>query len=173
MKVYRALLVAALASIPLHRAAAQFGGMPGFPGSPGFRAAPATPPPQCQQLLNLRDEVQKHGLAIQAANKRKASVQVACRLFKTFLASEEKMIKAVERNGAQCGVPANVPQQMKVNHKQAAKIGQRVCEAAEMASHPAGPSLSEALGVRPPIPDTDSKKGAGTFETLTGNPLVR
>jgi hypothetical protein len=173
MMVCRALLVAVFASITLHQAGAQFGGMPGLPGSPGFRSAPAAPPPQCQQLLSLRDEVQKHGLAIQAANKHKAPVQVACRLFKRFLASERKMIKAIERNGAQCGVPANVPHQMKINHAEAAKIGRQVCEAAEQASHPVGPSLSDALGVKPPFPDTSTKRGAGTFETLTGNPLVR
>jgi hypothetical protein len=173
MTVCRVLLVAALVSVALQQANAQFGGMPGMPGSPGFGAPAPAPPPQCQQLLKLRDEVSKHGMAIEGANKRKASVQVACRLFKNFLSAELKMIRAVERDGASCGVPANVPQQMKANHAQAAKIGKQVCEAAEQASRPAGPSLSDALGTAPPLPDANNKRGAGTFDTLTGNPLAR
>ena len=31
--------------------------------------------------------------------------------------------------------------------------------------------LSDALGTSPSLPDTRDKKGAGTFETLTGNPF--
>src|SRR5262245_18082401 len=69
-------------------AGARFGGMPGLPGGgpggvlggEGFGRPPAAPPPACQQLIALRDETQKHGLAIQKANERKASVQEACRL---------------------------------------------------------------------------------------------
>jgi hypothetical protein len=171
MTVGRALLVAAFASITLQQSAAQFGGMPGMPGGPGFQAPPAAPPPECQQLLKLRDEVQKHGMALQAANKRKAPVQEACKLFKSFVAAEGRMLRAIVRNGPRCGVPPDVPKQMKVNHAQSTKLGQQVCEAAEQASRPTGPSLSETLGAPPPLPD--NKKGAGTFDTLTGNPLAR
>jgi len=105
MKVGRALaLVAVLTSIPLQQAMAQFGGMPGLPGSPmspGFGApAPAQPPAVCNELLAMRDQTQKHASAIGAANERKASPQEACALFRTFLASETKMIKRVEEQGA-------------------------------------------------------------------------
>ncbi|MGH6771445.1 MAG: hypothetical protein ACRECO_20790 [Xanthobacteraceae bacterium] len=176
MTVCRALLVAVLASITLHQAGAQFGGMPGLPGSPGFKAAPAAPPPACKALLTLRDEVQKHGGAIQNANKKRANVQTACKLFKNFIAAEAKMLRAIERDGGRCGVPADAALQIKSNHAQAVKVANQVCEAAAQASRPAGPSLSDALGTTPPIPERNSKnskKGAGTFETLTGNPLVR
>jgi hypothetical protein len=173
MTVGRVLLVAVLASVTLHQAGAQFGGMPGLPGSPGFQTGPAAPPPQCKALLTMRDEVQKHGNALQSANKRRASVQTACKLFKNFIAAEAKMIRAIERDGGRCGVPADAALQIKSNHAQSVKVGRQVCEAAEQASRPAGPSLSDALGMTPPIPDRNTKKGAGTFETLTGNPLAR
>ena len=68
--------------------------------------------------------------------------------------------------------PADVLPQIKGNHGQASKVATQVCEAAKNPPRPAGPSLSDALGTSPPIPD-GSKKGAGTFETLTGNPLAK
>jgi hypothetical protein len=171
MTVCRALAVVAFASITLQQAAAQFGGMPGFPG--GFQPQPAQPPPQCQQLLKIRADVQKHGEALQDANKRKATVQVACKLFKNYLSAESKMLRAIEKDGPSCGVPANVSDQIKANHAQASKVGQQVCEAAAHASRPAGPSLSDTLGTGAPLPDKGSTKGAGTFDTMTGNPLGR
>jgi hypothetical protein len=81
-----------LVSVPF-AANAQFGGMPGLPGGPpgevpsggGLGRPTAAPPPACQHLLALREETQKHGKAIQEANQRKASVQEARRLFKSFL----------------------------------------------------------------------------------------
>lgn len=172
MTVYRALVAAAIVGATIHHAGAQFGGMPGMPGGPGFGAPAPAPPPQCQELLTLRDGVTKHGQALQAANKRKASVQEACRLFKNFISAEARMIRAIEKNGPGCGVPPDVVPQIKGNHAQASKAAKQVCDAAAQGARPPGPSLSDALGASPPIPDT-SKRGAGTFETLTGNPLSR
>jgi hypothetical protein len=181
MMVCRALaLVALLVGIPFQPATAQFGGMPGLPGSqpmtPGFGAAPAAPaapPPICNELLAMRDQTQKYASAIGAANERKASAQEACGLFKTFLASESKMIKGVEDNASRCGIPPDVPKQMKAGHAKASEIAKKVCDAAAMPQRPAGPSFSDVLGA-PTVPDkSTNKKGAGTFDTLTGNPLAR
>jgi hypothetical protein len=178
MMLCRALpLVAALVAFPMHYAAAQFGGMPGMPGSAGpgggFGAAPAAPPPACQALLKLRDETQKHGAAIQAANERKATVQVACRLFKTFIASEAKLIKGLEENSQVCGVPADLPKQMKTSHARIVEVGKEVCERAAQGARPVGPSLSDVLGASPNVPADNSKRGYSTFDTLTGNALTR
>lgn len=176
MMVSRAIpLVAMLVAFPLHQAGAQFGGMPGLPGAagPGF-GRPQGPPPACQALLALRDETQKHAAAIQAANQRHATPQEACKLFKTFLASDAKMIKGVEENMTLCGVPAEVPKQMKAGHVHAEQIAKQVCEAAAMGPRPTGPSLSDALGTSPTVPDANAKKrGNNTFDTLTGNALAR
>jgi len=177
MKVGRALaLVAVLTSIPLQQAMAQFGGMPGLPGSsmsPGFGApAPAQPPAVCNELLAMRDQTQKHASAIGAANERKASPQEACALFRTFLASETKMIKRVEEQGARCGIPSDVPKQMKAGHAKAAEIAKKVCEAAAHPPRPAGPTFSDVFGT-PTVPENKPKSGGGTFDTLTGNALSR
>jgi hypothetical protein len=143
-----------------------------MPGS-GFGGPPAAPPPECQQLLKTRDEVQKHGQAIEAANEKKATVQVACRLFKNYLSAEMRMIKALESIGPKCGVPPQVAQQVRGSHAKAAQVGKQVCDAAARGPAQTGPSLSDALGTSPTLPDISKKKGAGTFETLTGNPFER
>jgi hypothetical protein len=176
MTVCRAVpLAAVFIAVMLYPASAQFGGMPGMPGSPGFGAPPAAPPAACQQLLALRDETQKNAAAIQAANQRKASPVEACKLFRTFLASDTKMIKAIVENAAQCGVPPEVPAQMRAGHAKADAVAKQVCEMAAQGPRPAGPSLSDALGTTPAVPNatTGPKTGGGAFDTLSGNALAR
>jgi hypothetical protein len=189
MTLRRALPFALLlAALPLAPAAAQFGGMPGMPGSPGMPGAPGAPgggfgaapqqqgpPPACQALLANRDETQKHAMAIRDAGKKKVGPEEACKLFKVFLASETKMIKGLEEHAATCGVPPDIIKAMKTQHAQAAKTGKHVCDAAAaQGQRPAGPSLSDALGTTPMVPDAaGAKKGAGTYDTLTGTPLQR
>src|SRR5262249_19002367 len=144
----------ALAALPLSPAVAQFGGMPGLPGSgPGggmgaspFDARPQQPPAACQQLLTLRDETAKSAHAMQAAGQKKAPPDEMCKHFKTYLATENKMVKGLEQNSSTCGVPADVIKQIKTNHAKASEIGKKVCDAAAMGPRPTGPSLSEALG---------------------------
>jgi hypothetical protein len=171
--------VLVLAVLPLSPAAAQFGGMPGMPGSPGMSpggfGAPPQPPPACQQLLANRDETAKHGQAIHAAGQKKVPPEELCKLFKTFLSSEGKMLKGLEQNATTCGVPPEVLKQVKASHEKAAQVGKNICDAAAQGPRPAGPSLSDALGTTPMVPDssTATKKGQGTFDTLTGSPLAR
>jgi hypothetical protein len=169
-------LVLAIVVLTLRPAEAQFGGMPGMPGSSGFGAPPQQqgPPPACQELLALRDDAQKHGQALSLAGKKKAPPDVACKLFKSFLAAEVKMIKGIERLGGQCGVPADVPKQLKAQHVKAEAQAKYVCDAAAQGPRPTGPSLSEALGTTPLVPDaSNTKRGMGTFDTLSGSPLAR
>ncbi|MCC6890626.1 MAG: hypothetical protein IT536_19050 [Hyphomicrobiales bacterium] len=172
MMICRILLAIAIVGTTLHHAGAQFGGAPGMPGG-GFGGPPAAPPPGCQQLLAVREELQKHGQAIEAANQKKAHVKTACQLFRNYIAAEAKMIKLLDAHGSACGVPAQVAQQVRGSHAKAQQIGKQVCDAAARGAMPAGPTLSDALGTSPTLPDISQKKGAGTFETLTGNPFAR
>ena len=188
MRLSRVLpLALALATLPLWPAAGQFGGMPGLPGSPGMSPAPGAgpgmpgasfapqqPPPACQQLLATREEVGKHGKALQTAGQNKAPPEELCKLFKAFLAAESKMIKGLQDNSATCGVPPEVLKQVKEGHGKASDVGKKVCDAAAQGPRPAAPSLSDALGATPTVPDpsTATKKGQSTFDTLTGSPLT-
>jgi hypothetical protein len=85
----------------------------------------------------MRDEVQKHGTAIQKANERKATVQGACKLFKNFLDAEARFIKSLEENSRTCGVPGDAIKQAKEGHSKASAIGKQVCDAAAQGSRPA------------------------------------
>ena len=178
MKACRAVaVVAVLVGLPLQSVLAQFGGMPGLPGSAppgqGFgapAAPPAAPPAVCNELMVIRDQTQKHAAAIGAANERKAPPQEACNLFKAFLASEVKLIKGVEENGSRCGIPPEVPKQMKAGHAKAAEIGKKVCDVAANP-RPSGPTFSDVFGA-PAVPENNANKSpSGTFDTLTGNAL--
>jgi hypothetical protein len=188
-------LAVALALLVIGPAKAQFGGMPGMPGSPGmpgmpgapgmpggapdgqglsgFSGPPQQPPPACQQLITYRDETAKHGQALQAAGKRKPAPEEACKLFKAFVAAETKFLKALEQNSATCGVPAEVIKQVKLGHSKASETAKHVCDAAAQGPRPAGPTLSDALGATPTVPDSSSARGQGTFDTLVGSPLGR
>jgi hypothetical protein len=178
MTVSRALVFATfMVAAPL-TAYGQFGGMPGMPGGMpggggGFGGPPAGPPPACRELLAMRDEVQKHGTAIQKANEKKATVQEACKLFKNFLGAEAKFIKSLEENTRTCGVPPDAIKQAKEGHSKASVIGKQVCDAAAQGPRPAGPSLSDALGAGPVMPEGSRSSGGGAFDTLNGNVLSR
>ncbi len=178
-RVLSSVSVAAVLAMGLAPSAqAQFGGMPGMPGAPGmggFGGPPAGPPPACQQLMVLRDETQKNGAAIAAAQQRKVKADVveACKLFKTFLASEAKFIHALTENVSLCGVPPQVIKSYQDGHGRTSKLGQQICDAAEHPQ-PTGPSLSDALNSAPVLPDADNTKtGRGTYDTLQGNALAR
>src|SRR5262249_20813500 len=146
------------------------GGMsPATPG--GAFSAPQAPPPACQQLLSARDDVNKHGQALQAAGQKKAPPDELCKLFKTFLAVETKMIKGLEEHSATCGVPTDVLKQVKAGHSKAAQMSKQICDAAAQPRM-VGPSLSDALGTTPLVPDASTtKKGSSTFDTLSSSAL--
>ena len=181
MTISRALLFATFMVAAPFAAHGQFGGMPGMPGAPGgmpgggggFGGQQQGPPPACRELLAMRDEVQKHGTAIQKANERKATVQEACKLFKNFLGAEGKFIKSLEDNTRTCGVPPDAIKQAKEGHSKASVIGKQVCDAAAQGPRPAGPSLSDALGAGPVMPESSRSSGGGAFDTLNGNVLSR
>jgi hypothetical protein len=154
MTVCRALPFVAVIVVMPFAAGAQFGGMPGLPGGPpgrvpggeSFGGPPAGPPRVCQELMALRDETQKAGLAINSANQRKASVQEACRLFRSFLAAEMKFMKGIEEHGRTCGAPPDVVKQVKEGHAKASQIGNEVCKAAGEGSRLPGPSPIDVPG---------------------------
>ena len=144
MTVSRALLFATFMVAAPFAAYGQFGGMPGMPdavpGGGGFGGPPAGPPPACRELMSMRDEVQKHGAAIRKANERRATVQEACKLFRSFLAAESKFIKSLEDNTRTCGVPPDAIEQANEGHTKASAIGKQVCDAAAQGPRPVGPS---------------------------------
>lgn len=153
----RALLVIAIVVGATLDAGAQFGGMPGLPGSgppgAGF-GAPQGPPPKCQALLAIRDELQQHGQAISSANDKRADVKVACSLFRKYIATEAKLIKMLEADGPACGAPAQVLQQVRGSHAKAQAVGQQVCDAARRPFRPP-PVIDDMLIPPKPMPQRE------------------
>ena len=140
------------------------------PAAAQFPPAPQQAPPCVQEFSRLRDDAAKKAAAIRAASARKASAPEACKLFNTFSAAEEKMVKYAEANSVWCGIPPQIIAQIKQQHTKTAEIRTRVCQAAAAPPRPAGPTLSDSLGA--PITDSKNiKTGRGTFDTLTGTPL--
>jgi hypothetical protein len=162
---------------------AVFGGAPSaFPsnGAPPVGAfsqpgAPqaAAPSDDCMNgFTSLRQEAEKRGLMIKAAGERHAPPDEACKLIESFGQAETKMIKYVEANSTKCGIPPQIPEQLKKGHLNTETMQKKVCTMAQQ--RPAGPSLSEALGSSAALPEaTPKKKGGSAFDTLTGNVLTR
>ena len=159
MILRRALFAACM--IPLYAGAA----------TAQFQPPPAQQkePPCVQEFFKLRDEAEKKGLAIKAANERKAPPKEACQLFGAFITAQTKMLKYATDNTVWCGIPPQVVENIKQSVTKISEVRTKICQAAA-APQPTGPSLSDALSN--PVPNSNNiKTGRGTFDTLTGSPL--
>jgi len=151
------------------------GGPPGatqgaLPGRPGAQA-----PPCMTEFAPLRTETEKRAAALKAAAAKRVPPQELCQLFTRFIESEAKVVKFMEKNAASCGIPAQIVSTTKSNHVKSGQTKEKVCSAAASGGGQAtrGPALGDALGVREaPIADTTGP-GAGTLDSLSGNPLKR
>lgn len=142
----------------------------------GFAAPGGGPAVDCQGNLNsLMTQRDNAGKALQAANKKKADVKVACGLLRTYVGIESKMLKFLRANKAACGVPDNFLQQLAQSHAQSSQMSTKVCQVAANggggnAPRPPSAGLSEALGVNTGAGATAEKPSA-VFDTLHGNVL--
>ena len=169
MTAFRALaFLAILAAMP-PSVGAQSGGTLGVPGvgGPGTGLpwiavpGPKDPLAACPQLFAMRDETQKNAGAIRKASEKKAGPDVACTLFKVFLASEAKMIKGFETNAQLCGVPPDMHKQMKLGHARAQQIAKQVCDS---AGRGAGALLYQTVDPPPRCPTSPGDPGYMCFQ---------
>ena len=147
------------------------GMMPGaFPG----QARPQAPPCMAE-FAPLRTETEKRAAAIKAAAARHSPPPELCQLFTRFIEAEAKVVKFMEKNASSCGIPAQIVTSSKTNHGKSVETKDKICAAGAGEANEArrGPGLGEALGMRAiPSPDTTTT-GAGTLDSLSGNPLKR
>jgi hypothetical protein len=148
------------------------------PIAPPSQQAGAGPGADCmKEFVPLREDAEKKGNMIKIASEKHAPADEACKLIKNFGQAELKMIKYVETHAIKCGIPAQVPDQLKSGHKNTENMQTKVCAVAQqqLQKAPAGPSLSEVLGSSAELPDakTAKKSGGNTFDTLNGNVLAR
>ena len=133
--------------------------------------AMAQAPPCMNELMPLRQAVEKDSLPVKAAFEKKDRAQI-CNALKRFTVTEAKFVKYMEANASWCGIPAEIIAQARKGHAQSTKLRGQACAAGPAAAPaiPAGPGLSEALGTSR-APTGKPKSGTGTFDTLTGPSL--
>ncbi len=144
-------------------------------GGPPMMGGPPMggPPPQsgiCATFPKLRDEAKAKAELVSAIGKRHGDRKDMCVAVQNFTAAEEKVVKFLDDNKANCGVPPQAVTQAKAMHANTVKFRDTVC--AE-GPKPKAPTLSDAIGT--PSLDTgiNTKTGRGTLDTLTGNPLAK
>ncbi|MCC7347042.1 MAG: hypothetical protein IT538_06555 [Variibacter sp.] len=130
--------------------------------------------PCANEILPLRNTVEKAGMAVKAAIDKRDRGEICSRM-KAFAAVEAKFVKYLETNGNWCSIPSEVVQQAKASHGRTLTMRTQACAAGPVGRQgpPPGPGLSEALGTsRTPVIG-ENKNDRGTYNTLTGNPLQR
>jgi hypothetical protein len=146
-----------------------------FPSGPPMQGGPGMGgPPQpsgiCANFPKLRDEAKAKAELVSAIGKRKGDRKDMCAAVQNFTAAEEKVVKFLDDNKANCGVPVQAVTQAKAMHANTVKFRDTVC--AE-GPKPKVPTLSDAIGSAPLDTSTNTKTGRGTLDTLTGNPLAK
>ena len=97
----------------------------------------------------LRADYEKHGKAIEAANKRKASAQEACELFKTLTVAQAKMLKFLKDNKIGCNVPDDIIKNLGTSVTKTTAVKTQVCTAAANGggTRPPSAGLSGAINI--------------------------
>jgi hypothetical protein len=164
------------------------GGQPGVGPAPMMPPAPMMqpmPPPAMQpagpaqqcvaQFTELREHVEKLAQNTKAVGERKGPREEMCKAIQVYAAAEEKWVKFTVDNATKCGIPPEVPKQLKMVHERTMTARKNICATGPTGpgGPAAGPSLSDALGTTHlPVPD-GSHSGRGTLDTLTGNAIAR
>jgi hypothetical protein len=156
------------------KGAAPLGG--GLAGGPPQGGGGTAEQEECMaKFAPLREDAERRAKAIQTASERKAGPQEACGLIKAYVAAESRLVNYVTTKQTACGIPAEVPKQLKANQGRAQQMMKQVCLAAAQpqGGPAAAPSLSEALGSTS-APEVRTVRGGGsTFDTINGNVLSR
>jgi hypothetical protein len=134
--------------------------------------------PCANEIMPLRQAVEKEGTAVKAAVEKKADRAVVCTQLKKFVATEAKFVTYLDTNQGWCGVPPEVVKQVKAGHSHSVKMRNQACAAGPMGAQkgpPPGPGLSEALGTaRATGPSNTTSKSSGhPFDTLSGSAIQR
>jgi hypothetical protein len=151
---------------------------PGGGGPPGGGGGGTAAQQECmEKFAPLRGEAEKRAQAVKAASERKAPPQEACSLIRNYVQAEAKLVNYVTTKQTACGIPAEIPKQLKANAARSQQMLKVVCNAAAQpqGGPAAAPSLSEALGSSNSAPEIRSARGSGgsTFDTINGNVLAR
>jgi hypothetical protein len=126
------------------------------------QSAPAAQPPapagqgnstpsadECKnEFAPLRDEAERRGKLIKDASARHAPVDETCRLIRSFVEAEVRMVDFVEAKATACAVPPSVLAQLKSSSRTTEALQMKVCNVAQQPQKqpPAGDFPSEGNG---------------------------
>jgi hypothetical protein len=152
------------------------GGFGGAPPQGGGGGGTAEQQDCMEKFAPLRQDAEKRAKMIQAASERKAPPQEACGLIKAYVQAEAKLVNYVTTKQTACGIPAEIPKQLKANQGRSQQMMKAVCQAAAQpqgGGAGAAPSLSEVLGTTSGPEIRSVRSGGSTFDTINGNVLAR
>jgi hypothetical protein len=109
-----------------------------------------------EEFTQLREEVQKKGLAAKAAGQKHAAREEMCKLITSYAASEAKWVKFTEAGVGTCGIPLHIAAQLKQVHANTEQAREKICIAGFGSGGVGGP------------PSLDTTRPA----TLDPHPLV-
>ena len=121
----------------------------------------------------LRDALDKVAMSARSNSEKKASREDVCKAVTTYAAAEGKWAKFTADNVADCGIPPEIAKGLRDAHAKTQTARKNICSAGPAGGKPAAPSLSDALGTTRMPAAGGSQSGHGTFDTLTGNAIVR
>jgi hypothetical protein len=138
----------------------------GFP-QPGAPQAAVSSDDCTNGILPLRQEAEKRGAMIKAASDRHASPDEACKLIGNYAQNEIKMMKYIESHTQQCGIPAQVGEQLRGAHRNTENMLKKVCDAAKQ-QHPKWLRIANRLRLswQPFILEDSMLVGLGNHQSL-------
>lgn len=148
----------------------------------GFAAAPqdggggTAEQEECmEKFAPLRQDAERRAKLIQAASERRAPPKEACALIKGYVQAEARLVNYVTTKQTACGIPSDIPKQLKANQARSQQMLKTVCTAAAQpqGGPAAAPTLSEVLGSPSAAPEIRTVRGGSTFDTINGNVLAR
>jgi hypothetical protein len=140
------------------------------PAFPGF--GQQEKPPCYDEFVAHGNEISKRFEAAQGGINKRLSAKEICGLLTRLSQTETKAMKFVEQNNAKCGFPPEMLQNVKMRNAKTEEFRKQACTAAARPARPAEPTLSDALSA-PSVGKDNTKTGAGTLDSLFGNPLAR
>ena len=128
--IHRLIMLSVLAALAIPAGAALAQGP--SPAPLPEQGATAVPAPECMKdFLPLRDDAEKKGKLVKQATDRHAAPEETCKLIRDYSEAEVKLIRYVEANSSQCGIAAQVADQLRVGNRNTERLQNRVCARAE------------------------------------------
>jgi hypothetical protein len=125
-------------------------------GPPGGGGGDTAEQQACmEKFAPIRAEAEKRANAIKAASDRKAPPQEACGLIKSYVQAEAELVSYVTAKQTACGIPPEIPKQLKASQARSQQMLKVVCNAATQPQRgdPAADPLFRRRHQDPPPPD--------------------